>query len=119
MADREGHAFRDVGLAAVGGPELHRDRRVDHEPGHENPLREAGRARALPRPRGDVPVDAAHVVAGNVRADERELGSFSVERGAVVAGEQPLDAPLDADVEGAQERLGHRPGAGASWAGDG
>ena len=56
---------------------------------------------------------------GDVRPDERELGALAVERRAVVAGEQSLDAPPDADVERAQERLGHRPGAGASWAGDG
>ena len=119
VADREGDAFRDVRLAAVGGPELHRDRCVDHEPADEDPLRERDAHVRLHRPRGDVPVDAAHVVARHVRADERELGAFPVERRAVVAGEQSFDAPPDADVEGAQERLGHRPGAGASWAGDG
>ena len=119
VADREGDPFRDVGLAAVGGPELHRDRRVDHEPADEDALRERDAHVRLVRPRGDVPVDAAHIVARHVRADERELGAFAVERRAVVAGEQSFDAPPDADVEGAQERLGHRPGAGASWAGDG
>ena len=69
----------------------------------------------------DVPVDPAHVVAGDVGPDERELGPFAVEARAVVPRQQAAHAPPDRDVERAQQRLGHRPrvGGGAEWRGGG
>ena len=66
----------------------------------------------LAGPRGDVPVDLAHVVAERVRADLRELASLPEEPRAVVAREQPFHPPRDRDLERAQQALGDRPGTG-------
>ena len=49
---------------------------------------------------------------GHVRADLRELAARAEQRRAVVAGEQPLDAPADRQVERAEERLRQRPRPG-------
>ena len=49
--------------------------------------------------RGDVPVDPAHVVARLVGAHLVELGADPGEGGAVVAGEQPVDAAADRELE--------------------
>ena len=100
-----------VGLAPVGGPELHRRRRVEHEPRDEHALGEVDAHVRLVRPRGHVPVHPPDVVSGNVWTDERELRSLPEEYRPVVTGEEPLDAPPDAEVERTQERIGHRPGA--------
>ncbi len=112
VADRDRDALRHVGLAAVGGAEPHRRRRVEHEPGGQDALGDVHAHVRLAGPGGHVPVDPADVVAVGVRPDLRELGAVALERRAVVAGEQALHLAADVDVERAQERDRHRPGAG-------
>ena len=63
------------------------------------------------RPRGDVPVDPADVVARLVRADLGELGAAAQVVGAVLPGDEAPDPAPHRDVEGAEERLGCRPGS--------
>jgi hypothetical protein len=110
MAERDGDPFRDVGLAPVGGAELHRRRGVEHEPADEHTLGEVLAYVRLAGPGRDVPVDSPHVVAGDVRSDLGQLGPVTVDERAVVAGEQALDPASDADVERAKQALGQRPG---------
>ena len=112
VADRERDALGHVGLAAVGRAEGHRRRRVEHEPGDEHALGELDADVRLAGAGGDVPLDLAHVVPGDVGAHLRELGALPEDRRAVVACEHALDPPADADVERPQEQLGHRPRAG-------
>ena len=75
VPDRERDALGDVRLAPVGGAELHRRRRVEHEPGDEHALGEVDADVRLAGPGGHVPVDPAHVVAGLVRPHLRQLGA--------------------------------------------
>ena len=110
VADRERDAFRDVCLAPIGRAELHRRRRVEHEPRHHHALGELHPHVRLSRARGHVPVELARIVARRVRPDLRELRARAEQHRAVVAGEQPLDATPDRDVERAQQRVRHRAG---------
>src|SRR5512132_1858170 len=114
VADRERGTLCDVGLAPLGCAELHRRGGVEHEPRDEHPLGEQDANVRLTGPRGDGPVDAADVVAQDVRTDLSELGALPEERGAVVAGQEPFHPPPNADLERAKERVRHRPGAGPS-----
>ena len=113
VPDGKGHAQGDVGLAPRRGPEGHRRRHVEHDPGHEHPLREVDADVRLGRPRGDVPVDQPDVVAGDVRAHLRELRPAAEQRRPVVAGEHAVHPPGDGQLERLQQALGH--GAGP-WA---
>ena len=56
---------------------------------------------------GDVPVDAAHVVAGLVGADLAGLAAVARDEAAVVALEQAVEAAGDRQLEAAQH-LGRR-----------
>jgi hypothetical protein len=113
MADRDGHAFGHIRLPPVSGAELHRDRRVEHEPRDEHALREIDAHMRLAGARRDVPVDPAHVVAGDVGTHHRELGARPQEIRSEVAREQALDTPPHRDVERAEEPFRHRAGARA------
>ena len=93
-------------------PKRHRRRRVEHEPRDEHALGEVDADVRLRRPRGDVPVDQAHVVARHVRPHLRELGAAAEQRRAVVAREQPVDAPRDRQLERLEQRVGNGPRPG-------
>src|SRR5439155_1673716 len=93
---------RELLLARI--PHLDRRGRVEPEPRDEHALGEVGAHVRLVRPRGHVPVHPPDVVSGNGWTDERELRSLPEEYRPVVTGEEPLDAPPDAEVERTQER---------------
>ena len=112
VTDRDGDALRHVGLAPVGRAELHRHGGVEHEPRHEHALGEVDADVWLARSGGRVPVDAANVVARDVRAHHRELRSRAEQVRAEVAREQALDPATDGDVQRAEQALGHRAGPG-------
>ena len=99
MADRERNPFGDVGLTALGGAEVHRRGGVEDEPGDEHALGELDAHVRRAGARGDVPVDPADVVAGLVRPHLLQLGADAGERGAVVAGQQAVDATADRELE--------------------
>ena len=108
MAERERHALRHVGLPSLGRSERHRGRDVECEPRHEHALGEVDANVRLAGPRGHVPFDPAHVVAGDVRPHLGELAARAEHRRAVVAGEHPFDPPPDRQVERPQQRLRER-----------
>ena len=113
MAERERDAERDVGLAAVGRAEPHRERAVEHDPGHEDALGELHPDVRLPRAGRHVPVDQPDVVTRHVRAHLGELAAAAEQVRAVIAREEAVDPAADRELEGAEQRLRHRPGAGA------
>ena len=112
VPDRQRDALGDVGLAAVGGAERHRGGHVEQQPRGHRALADVHAHVRLLHPRGHVPVDVAHVVAGPVRADHRELGAAADLRREVLAGDQALDPPQHREVERAQDLRRDRPGAG-------
>ena len=113
VADGERHPLGDVGLAPVGGAERHRRGRIQHEPRDEDALGELDAHVRPPGARGDVPLDPAHVVAGLVLPHLVQLAANPREGRAVVAREEPVDAPADGQLERpqarARERAGSRP----------
>ncbi len=112
LPERERDALGDVGLAAVGRAELHRDRAVEHEPGRERPLGDVHADVRLVRAGRREPVHLAHVVARLVGADLRELGRDAEMARAELAAQHAVDALAHREVERAQRALGHRAGAG-------
>ena len=92
VADREGDALGDIRLAAVGGPERHRRRHVEEQPRGERPLRDVDPDVGHGRPRRDVPVDVADVVARLVRPDLGELGAAATVVRPELPGEEAVDA---------------------------
>ena len=103
-ADRDRDPLRDVGLATLARAEGHRRRCVEHEPGHEHALGELDPNVRTSGPRGHVPLDPPHVVAGLVRTKLPELGADAGECRPVVAREQAVDAPPDRQLERTQRR---------------
>ena len=112
MSERERNAEGDIRLTTVGRPEAHRAGSVEHDPGHEDPLRELHPNVGLLRPRRHVPVDLPDVVSRHVRADLCELASPAEQARPVIAGEKPVDPASDGQLERPQQRLGHRARAG-------
>ena len=112
VADGERDALGDVGLAPIGGPEGHRGRDVEDEPRRQRALADVHAHVRLAQARGRVPVDVAHVVAGEVGPDHRQLGALADLRRQVLAGHQRFDPPHHRQVERAQDlrRDGARPG---------
>src|SRR5690349_18181072 len=108
VADGDRDTFRDIPLAPVGGPERHRRRRVEDEPRLDGTFGDVEPDVRLACARGHVPVDAAYVVAELVRPHLSELGAVAEGPGAVVAGEQVVDALTDRQLEVAQQRAGRR-----------
>ena len=113
VADRERDALGDVGLAAVGGAEGHRGGDVEQQPRGHRALADVHAHVRLAHARGHVPVDVAHVVAGPVGADHRQLGAAADLRGQVLARHQALHPPQHGEVERAQDGRRDRAGPGA------
>ena len=103
VADGERDALGDVDLAPVGGAEGHRGRDVEHQPRRQRALADVHAHVRLLQPRGRVPVDVAHVVAGVVRPDHRQLGAGADLRRQVLAGDEALDPLHHRQVERAQD----------------
>ena len=112
VADRDRDAFRDVGLAAIGGAEAHRRRRVEHQPRREHALSVVHAHVRLACASGGAPVDPPNVVARLVGSDLRELGAVAVPRRAIVAAEKAVHPPADCHVECVEEPGGNGPRAG-------
>ena len=112
VGHRDRHALGHVGLAPVGGAELHRRRAVEHEPRRERPLRDVDADVRDLHPGGDVPVDPPDVVARLVRPDLGELRAAAEVAGPVVPGDEAADLARDRQLERAEQRLGRRAGAG-------
>ena len=113
VTERERDPESHVRLAPVGGPESHRRRAVEHDPRHEHPLGELDANVGLARARRHVPVDQPDVVARLVRANLRQLAAAAEQVRAMIAREHAVDTPSDRELEGAEQRLRHRPRAGA------
>ena len=113
VADGQRDALGDVGLAPLGGAERHRGGHVEQQPGGHRALAHVHADVRLAHPRGHVPVHVAHVVAGPVGADDRELGAAADLRRQVLAGHEALDPPQDREIQRAQDGRRDRPGTGA------
>ena len=110
VADCNRDALGDVGLTTVGCAEVHRRRGVKHEPRDEHTLSQMHTYVRDVCARGDIPVDAAHVVvSGDIGTHLRELGPVAEKRRAIVASKQTFHPAPDADVECTQQRLRQRP----------
>ena len=114
LADDQGHALGDVGLAPVGGAEVHRGGVVDQQPGGQRPLGHGHAHVGLAHARGHVPVDLAHVVARHVRPDGGELDAAADARRAVLAGHDPLDPARQGQIHARSRPAGVGPGPGRS-----
>ena len=103
-------ALGHVALEPVGGAERHRRRHVQHDPGRQQPLghllAHVGDAGA----RRGGRVDLAHVVAGLVGAQLRELGARAHPGAPVLARAHPAHTPYESEVERLHQGAGHRPG---------
>ena len=113
MAERERNAECDIGLAAIGSAEPHREGAVEHDPRDEDALGELHPNVCLARSGGHVPVDQADVVTRHVGAYLGEFGATAEQVRAVIAREEAVDAATDRELECTEQRLRHRPGAGA------
>ena len=108
MSERERDAFGDVGLAAIGGAELHRGRAVDQEPRREGSLGDMHAHVRLVRTGRREPVDLAHVVARLVGTHLGELGGDAELARAELTAQDAVDASAHGQVERAQRGLGQR-----------
>ena len=102
MTDRDRDAFGHIRLAPVGRSKVHRRGGVEQEPRDEHALREIDADVRLTGACGDVPVDAAHVVARHVRTKLRKLGAVTEARRPVVAREHALQPANDVDLQRAE-----------------
>ncbi|MNS88401.1 hypothetical protein D3C72_1223720 [compost metagenome] len=101
-----GEVGEQVALAHRARAELDRAAQVQHEPrGDVAVFLELAHVRGL-QPRGHVPVDMAHVVAGAVFAQVGQVEPEAAEQRAVVALQQPVEAAHHGPFEPAQQRLG-------------
>ena len=97
--------YRLEKLREAVGAEVDARRQVDEEPRRELAvLGELAHVRRL-QPRGDVPVDVAHVVAGLVLAQDGEVQAVAVEQAPVVALEQAIQPADDLPVEALEDAL--------------
>ena len=85
--------------------EVHRRAEVQQEPGRDLAVLEVLAHVRRVHARRDVPVDVAHVVAGLVLAQVREVHAVAVEQRAVVALEQAVQPADDRPVEALEQLL--------------
>ena len=104
VTDGDRDALGDVGLAAKRRAERHRWRDVEDEPGRQRPLRDVDPDVRDGRAGGDVPVDAADVVARLIRTDLGELEPAAEIVRPELAGEHAVDPTPDRQVERAEQR---------------
>ena len=112
VTERERHAHRDVGLAAIGRPEPHRRRLVEHDPRDEHALGEL---------HADVRLRVRAVTFQSIRRTSSP-GSYgltcasSLPRPSSAERWSPASRPstrrADRELERPEQRLRHRPRAG-------
>ena len=112
MSDGDRDPFGDVPLAAIGRAEAHGCRDVEDEPRGQRAFCDIHAHLDGVGTRRRVPVDSANVVCGRPLADLRKLRPDADGRRPVFSGEQTVDAAPDPQVEGTEERVGQRSGAG-------
>ena len=96
-------ASGQVALGALGGAELEAGRQVDEQPGLELAVGDRLPDVRCAESGGDVPVDAADVVAGLVEAGLARLAAVAGHEAAVVAVQQPVEAAGDRQLEAPQD----------------
>jgi hypothetical protein len=99
QADRGGHSVRKVSLLRSDRAECHARRLIQQQPGVELVLRLRQPQVRLPRPRGDLPVDASYVVTGLVARELLGVTAGTEPYAAVLAMQQPVQPPPDGEVE--------------------
>ena len=99
--DRE----REVALLVLGGAVVEAGAAVDDEPGLELAIGDGRPHLHVAGPGCEVPVDAAHVVAGFVPAAVAAVAARTGHQTLVVAVDEPVELPGDRQLELAQEGL--------------
>ena len=99
---------RNLALEARDAAELTRGAQVDQQHHRQLALLHVLLDERLPHAGRHVPVDRAHVVAGDVFPDLGELHAAALEHAVVLAGKRAVDQPPRADVNASDlaERLG-------------
>ena len=105
------HALGHVALEPIRGAEGHRRRHVHRQPRREQPLGHLLAHVRDARARGRRRVDLAHVVAGLIGPQLRELGAAADARAAMLAGAHAPDAAHEGEVERLHQRA-RAPGPG-------
>ena len=101
--DRRRGREGDLRLVGARRPEAHRRRGVDDEPRLEVTIGDLLAHVRLLRAGGDVPVDAPHVVARLVEPGLTGLAPVPGGDPLVVAVQHAVEAPVDGELEGADE----------------
>ena len=109
--EHERHALGHVRLQPARGPERHRRRDVEHDPGSERALGHVHADVGLSGAGRGGGVDVAHVVADLVRAELCKLQADAHAGGTAIARQHPRNQPRDREVDRLDQRLGKRPGA--------
>jgi len=107
-SDDERGTLGHVGLAPVRRPEVHRRGVVEQEPGGQLPVGHVLADLRDQRARGGIPVDPADVVARLVRPDPVQLETGSVATAEVVAGHLATDAPVERELQLADQTVRDR-----------
>ena len=93
---------RQVALLELRGAEVEAGRLVDQDPGLQLAIGDGLADVRLLGAGGDVPVDAAHVVAGLVRPGLAQLAAVAGDQAAVVALQQAVEPAVHGQLEPAQ-----------------
>ena len=88
----------EIALVRARGPEVDGRRKVEQEMRRDLPVLEVLADVREVEAGGDVPVDVADVVAGDVLADVREIETLTAEQRPVIALQQTVQAPDDRPV---------------------
>ena len=97
---------RQHALAHAARPEVDRGRKIEQKPGRNLAiLLELAHVRRL-QPRGDIPVDVAHVVVQLILAQIGEIEAEAAEQRPVVALQQAVETAQHGPLEAAQQPVG-------------
>ena len=98
-AEQSAQFRRQLALLLPARAEQHGTRDIDHEHHRELALLDEALDVGFAEPRGDVPIDVADLIPGNVGTDLFELDAATFEHALGATREQVLDQPPAADLE--------------------
>ena len=107
------HLRADLFLGPVGGPEGHRRRAVDEQPGRKLAVLGELPHEHRVHPGADVPVDVANVIAVLVVAEVKVVGAVAAQGGAVIPLQSPVEPADHVPLEAPEDPVGCQRGGGA------